>query len=100
MISKPTNRGKSPKLITDDWRWQALVRKDERADGLFWYSVKTTGVYCRPSCPARLPNREMSPFTNRYRTPKRQVSELASVVAPRVPGSPASTPRRLPPHVG
>ena len=58
MISKPATRGKSPKLITDDWRWQALVRKDERADGLFWYSVKTTGVYCRPSCPARLPNRE------------------------------------------
>jgi hypothetical protein len=38
MISKPASRGKSPKLITDDWRWQALVRKDERADGLFWYS--------------------------------------------------------------
>ena len=57
MISKPATRGKSPKLITDDWRWQAFVRKDERADGLFWYSVKTTGVYCRPSCPARVPNR-------------------------------------------
>ncbi len=62
MISKPVTRGKSPKLITDDWRWQALVRKDERADGLFWYSVKTTGVYCRPSCPARLPNRENVAF--------------------------------------
>jgi AraC family transcriptional regulator, regulatory protein of adaptative response / methylated-DNA-[protein]-cysteine methyltransferase len=62
MISKPPSRSKSPKLITDDWRWQALVRKDERADGLFWYSVKTTGVYCRPSCPARLPNRENVAF--------------------------------------
>ena len=61
-ISKPASRGKSPKLITEDWRWQALVRKDERADGLFWYSVKTTGVYCRPSCPARLPNRENVAF--------------------------------------
>ena len=62
MISKPVTRGKSPKLITDDWRWQSLVRKDERADGLFWYSVKTTGVYCRPSCPARLPKRENVAF--------------------------------------
>jgi AraC family transcriptional regulator of adaptative response/methylated-DNA-[protein]-cysteine methyltransferase len=62
MISKPLARGKSPKLITDDWRWQSLVRKDERADGLFWYSVKTTGVYCRPSCPARLPKRENVAF--------------------------------------
>jgi AraC family transcriptional regulator, regulatory protein of adaptative response / methylated-DNA-[protein]-cysteine methyltransferase len=57
MISKPATTGKSQKLIADDWRWQALVRKDERADGLFWYSVRTTGVYCRPSCPARLPHR-------------------------------------------
>jgi AraC family transcriptional regulator of adaptative response/methylated-DNA-[protein]-cysteine methyltransferase len=62
MISKPVTRGKSAKLITDDWRWQSLVRKDERADGLFWYSVKTTGVYCRPSCPARLPKRENVAF--------------------------------------
>ena len=61
-ISQPATRGKRPRLITDDWRWQALVRKDERADGLFWYSVKTTGVYCRPSCPARLPNRENVAF--------------------------------------
>ena len=62
MISKPLTRGESHKLITDDWRWQSLVRKDERADGLFWYSVKTTGVYCRPSCPARLPKRENVAF--------------------------------------
>jgi AraC family transcriptional regulator of adaptative response/methylated-DNA-[protein]-cysteine methyltransferase len=62
MISKPAITGKSPKLITDDWRWQALARKDERADDLFWYSVRTTGVYCRPSCPARLPNRENVAF--------------------------------------
>src|ERR1700741_1023474 len=57
-ISKAAIRDKSPKLLTDEGRWQALVNKDERADGLFWFSVKTTGVYCRPSCPARLPKRE------------------------------------------
>ena len=62
MISKPATGGRSPKLITGDWRWQSLVRKDERADGLFWYSVKTTGVYCRPSCPARLPKLENVAF--------------------------------------
>lgn len=57
-ISKAASRDKSPKLLTDEGRWQALVNKDERADGLFWFSVKTTGVYCRPSCPARPPKRE------------------------------------------
>ena len=61
-ISKAAIRDKSPKLLTDEGRWQALVNKDERADGLFWFSVKTTGVYCRPSCPARLPKRENVSF--------------------------------------
>ncbi len=38
-----------------DWRWQAIVRRDAAADGKFYYSVRTTGVYCRPSCPSRQP---------------------------------------------
>jgi AraC family transcriptional regulator, regulatory protein of adaptative response / methylated-DNA-[protein]-cysteine methyltransferase len=37
-----------------DPRWAAVVAKDSQADGTFFYSVKTTGVYCRPSCAARL----------------------------------------------
>ncbi|MBS7697676.1 MULTISPECIES: bifunctional DNA-binding transcriptional regulator/O6-methylguanine-DNA methyltransferase Ada [unclassified Chelatococcus] len=36
-----------------DPRWQAVVSRDASADGGFVYGVKTTGVYCRPSCPAR-----------------------------------------------
>lgn len=36
-----------------DPRWAAVARRDARADGSFVYSVRTTGVYCRPSCPAR-----------------------------------------------
>jgi AraC family transcriptional regulator of adaptative response/methylated-DNA-[protein]-cysteine methyltransferase len=39
-----------------DSRWAHVKARDKRADGLFWYSVKTTGVYCRPSCPSRKPN--------------------------------------------
>jgi AraC family transcriptional regulator, regulatory protein of adaptative response / methylated-DNA-[protein]-cysteine methyltransferase len=35
---------------TDDAKWQAIVQNDRNADGKFYYSVKTTGVYCRPSC--------------------------------------------------
>jgi len=48
----------APQFRTDDERWQAVVRRDRRADELFVYSVKTTGVYCRPSCAARLAKRE------------------------------------------
>jgi AraC family transcriptional regulator of adaptative response/methylated-DNA-[protein]-cysteine methyltransferase len=36
-----------------DARWTSIVTRDPRADGTFYYSVKTTGVYCRPSCAAR-----------------------------------------------
>src|SRR5579872_7523598 len=45
-------------LTTDDQRWSAVVRRDPAADGLFYYSVTTTGVYCRPTCPARLARRQ------------------------------------------
>ena len=39
--------------IVADPRWAAVRARDARADGSFFYSVKTTGVYCRPSCAAR-----------------------------------------------
>jgi AraC family transcriptional regulator of adaptative response/methylated-DNA-[protein]-cysteine methyltransferase len=39
-----------------DPRWAAIAARDRRADGTFFYSVRTTGVYCRPSCPARRAN--------------------------------------------
>lgn len=38
---------------TSDPRWAAVVARDPAADGQFFYSVKTTGVYCRPSCASR-----------------------------------------------
>lgn len=38
---------------TADPRWPAVQRRDATADGRFFYAVKTTGVYCRPSCAAR-----------------------------------------------
>ena len=43
---------------TVDWRWEALARRDRRADGRFVYGVTSTGVFCRPSCPSRRPRPE------------------------------------------
>jgi AraC family transcriptional regulator of adaptative response/methylated-DNA-[protein]-cysteine methyltransferase len=37
----------------EDPRWAHVVARDKSADGQFWYSVRTSGVYCRPSCPSR-----------------------------------------------
>lgn len=39
--------------IMSDPRWAAVVARDIQADGSFYFSVRTTGVYCRPSCPSR-----------------------------------------------
>jgi AraC family transcriptional regulator, regulatory protein of adaptative response / methylated-DNA-[protein]-cysteine methyltransferase len=48
----------SPPFSRDEERWEAVVRRDRAADGTFYYSVRTTGIYCRPSCAARLARRE------------------------------------------
>ena len=45
-----------------DPRWAAVVARSAQADGSFWYSVQTTGVYCRPGCPARTPRPENVQF--------------------------------------
>src|SRR5436190_14460079 len=46
----------------DDVRWQSVLARDRRADGTFVYAVRSTGVYCRPSCPSRRPRREVVTF--------------------------------------
>jgi AraC family transcriptional regulator of adaptative response/methylated-DNA-[protein]-cysteine methyltransferase len=63
-------RSKSP--IERDSRWKAIAARDGKADGTFWYSVRTTGVYCRPSCGARLPRPENVAFH-----PSREQAERA-----------------------
>jgi AraC family transcriptional regulator of adaptative response/methylated-DNA-[protein]-cysteine methyltransferase len=44
---------KPPTFTSDAERWDAVQRRDPQADGQFYYSVSSTGVYCRPSCGAR-----------------------------------------------
>jgi AraC family transcriptional regulator, regulatory protein of adaptative response / methylated-DNA-[protein]-cysteine methyltransferase len=46
-------REHSPLPAAEDPRWANVVARDRSADGSFVYSVATTGIYCRPSCPAR-----------------------------------------------
>lgn len=48
-----SNASATDAYATDAARWQALRSRDAAADGHFFYSVKTTGVYCLPSCAAR-----------------------------------------------
>src|SRR5437016_1559741 len=63
MLSQATMTSQTPKLFArEDERWDAVRQRDHAADGAFFYSVATTGVYCRPSCAARLPRRENVQF--------------------------------------
>src|SRR5580704_10441001 len=47
---------------TADRLWQATLRRDHRADGKFVFAVRSTHIYCRPSCPARRPLRQNTLF--------------------------------------
>ena len=42
--------------------WQAVQERDTRYDGVFVYAVRSTGIYCRPSCPSRRPHRDQVTF--------------------------------------
>lgn len=55
MNSQPGDQSPAAPAALQEARWAAVVARDRAADGRFWYSVATTGVYCRPSCPARRP---------------------------------------------
>jgi len=48
--------------IGPDSLWKAVIRCDERYDGFFYYAVKTTGIFCRPSCRSKTPKRENVEF--------------------------------------
>lgn len=47
---------------SDDERWRAVVERDRSAEGQFVLAVHTTGIFCRPGCPARTPKRENTSF--------------------------------------
>lgn len=52
----------SAEFATDAQRWAAVTARNPAADGVFYYSVRTTGVYCRPSCASRTARRENVQF--------------------------------------
>ncbi|MFF2480028.1 bifunctional transcriptional activator/DNA repair enzyme AdaA [Paenibacillus sp. NPDC058071] len=50
------NERASGRVPTDE-EWAAIAANDEEANGRFLYAIRTTGIYCKPSCKSRLPNR-------------------------------------------
>jgi AraC family transcriptional regulator of adaptative response/methylated-DNA-[protein]-cysteine methyltransferase len=63
MTSVPImDRRPLPSALDDAAAWAAVETRDARQDGVFFYAVRTTGVYCRPSCSSRRPRRENVSF--------------------------------------
>ena len=48
--------------LDDGNRWRAVLARDTELDGSFVYAVRSTGIYCRPSCPSRRPQRRQVSF--------------------------------------
>ena len=49
-------------VANEEARWEAVLSRDTRFDGAFVFAVRSTGIYCRPSCPSRRPRREQVTF--------------------------------------
>lgn len=75
---------------TGDPRWAAVLERDARQDGRFVYAVKSTGVYCRPSCPSRRPRRENVAFFGAPEEAERAGYRACRRCAPRSSMAPAA----------
>ena len=62
-IAPPSERGYAVTMQTElQNKWQQVLARDARQDGRFVFAVRTTGVFCRPSCPSRRPRRDSVEF--------------------------------------
>jgi AraC family transcriptional regulator, regulatory protein of adaptative response / methylated-DNA-[protein]-cysteine methyltransferase len=55
-------RGQQAKALNRDEKWRAVLCRDSSFDGAFVFAVRSTGIYCRPSCPARRPAKQKVVF--------------------------------------
>src|SRR6202161_4909462 len=63
LMTRTSNEGfEGTRTAVTEKRWQSVQRRDRGADGAFVYAVRSTGIYCRPSCPSRKPQREHVEF--------------------------------------
>ena len=51
-----------PHIVEENSYWRGVLERDRRLDGAFVFAVRSTGIYCRPSCPSRRPARKQVTF--------------------------------------
>lgn len=62
MLKYGTLQASEKLRLPSDAYWEAVQARDRGADGAFVYAVRSTGIYCRPSCPSRKPRRDQVSF--------------------------------------
>jgi AraC family transcriptional regulator of adaptative response/methylated-DNA-[protein]-cysteine methyltransferase len=76
-------------LPDEDTCWQAIQTRDARYNGAFFYGVRSTGVYCRPTCPSRRPRREQVVFFPTWEAAETAGFRACQRCLPRQPEEPA-----------
>lgn len=64
--------------MDEETRYEAVASRDARFDGVFFFAVETTGIYCRPSCPAVTPKRKNVRFYPTAAAPRATASAPAA----------------------
>ena len=100
-MNMPGNTEIRAAATASDPRWAAVLARDPTADGAFVYSVRTTGVYCRPSCGARTARPENVAFhLDRRRRRARGIPPLQALQAGSALARRAAVPRWSPSCAG
>lgn len=73
--------------MTSTEQWQAVLARDRRCDGRFVYAVRSTGIYCRPSCASRRPRRTQVSFFPIPEAAEREGFRACLRCRPRQPGA-------------
>lgn len=76
------------RTINDATRWQAVQAKDARFNDVFVYGVRSTGIYCKPSCPSRRPRREQVVYFSSFEAAEVAKFRACKRCNPRVIGEP------------
>ncbi len=85
----------TPASLDPESCYRAVKSRDRRFDGVFYTAVRTTGIYCRPSCPARTPASHNVTFHPSAAVgPGRRLPRLQALPARRHPGQPRLGRRR------
>lgn len=88
-------KGTTMGASVENERWQSVVQRCAMADGRFVYAVRTTGIYCRPTCPSRRPLRSNVAFFDSYADAEAKGFRPCRRCSPATSDSPVSTVERI-----